>query len=44
MKTEKMCLGQWNECPESTNVGVCRKYRNCLEELLCMREWLRNKQ
>lgn len=37
----KSCLGQWNDCPESTKIGICRKERKCLIEINCMQEFLR---
>lgn len=36
----KECIGQWNNCPESTSVGICRKERHCLIETKCMKVWL----
>jgi hypothetical protein len=37
----KVCLGKWNDCPESTTKSFCKKVRNCIIEIPCMREWLK---
>lgn len=37
----KQCLGNWNNCPEATTKGICKKERHCLIEIECMREWLK---
>ena len=41
MKNDKICIGNWNDCPEATKVTLCRKERNCKIEFNCMREWLK---
>lgn len=36
----KLCLGEWEKCPESTSRGLCRKERKCAVEIQCMKIWL----
>ena len=43
MTAEKACLGKWDNCPEASTVGLCRKVRNCIIEISCMKEFLKNK-
>lgn len=43
MNTEKVCLGNWDNCPEASTVGLCRKLRDCIIEISCMKEWLKLK-
>jgi hypothetical protein len=41
MDDNKICLGNWDNCPEAISTGLCRKVRNCIIEIPCMKEWLK---
>lgn len=44
MNDIKSCLGNWNNCPESKEMGICHKLRDCDIEISCMKKWLKQKE